>query len=802
MKKILFFCLIAFSGLIAQAQLNITFKSNLAYPGSDLSNIGGFVDSSGNEYALVGYSNGLDVVDVTDPLNPIVKFLAPGTTSQWREVKTWNGFAYVTTEGCCNGLQIVDLRYLPDSISIKQWKGDGAINGQLETIHALHIEDGYAYLFGSNLFNGAAVIIDLTDPWNPTFAGNTYDTGGNVDSYIHDGYVRNDTLWAGYIYAGYFGVIDVSNKANPVLLTTQNTPTNFTHNTWLSGDGRTLFTTDETNNSFLTSYDISDISNIKELDRIQSNPGSNVIVHNTHIVNKNGADFAVTSWYKDGVVITDVSRPDNLINVGFYDTFTQGAGAGFDGDWGVYPFLPSGNLVCSDISNGLYVLAPTYIRACYLEGLVTDSISGTPLNNVTVQILATTVSDATKLTGLYKTGYEAAGTYDVQFSKAGYITKTITGVTLTNGLVTTLNVQLTSQPTIAISGQVTNSINGNPIPNAHVLITNNSFSFDLTTDAIGNFSVNNFYAETYSIFCGEWMFSTYCDSGLLINGSTGPISIQLTPGIYDDFTFDYGWTVSGPSLNSWERANPIATVLNSLPANPGADVSTDCSNLCFVTDNGGGGGWDNDVDGGNTVLSSPVFDPTGLYVDPVINYSRWFVNIGNNGGGNPDDSMTVKISNGTTTVTLETILHTTIQNGSWVNRSYILGNYIPVTSTMQLILETADYGPVFNVVEGGLDKFSITEGPLGVSETFENGSTVTASPNPFNTNITIHYALNTSNQATLQLMDVTGRLISERTLNQKNGSFVTGESLNPGVYLVRIFNEAEYSKVLKIVKTK
>ena len=66
-------------------------------------------------------------------------------------------------------------------------------------------------------------------------------------------------------------------------------------------------------NSFLTSYDVSDPSNINELDKIQSNAGSGSIVHNTHIINVNGNDFAVTSWYRDGSTITDVSRPHNMI---------------------------------------------------------------------------------------------------------------------------------------------------------------------------------------------------------------------------------------------------------------------------------------------------------------------------------------------------------------------------------------------------------------------------------------------------------------------------------------------------------
>jgi hypothetical protein len=46
------------------------------------------------------------------------------------------------------------------------------------------------------------------------------------------------------------------------------------------------------------------------------------------------------------------------------------------------------------------------------------------------------------LDGNYKTGYATAGTYNVKFSKTGYFPKTISGILLTNGIVTALNVQL------------------------------------------------------------------------------------------------------------------------------------------------------------------------------------------------------------------------------------------------------------------------------------------------------------------------------------------------------------------------
>ncbi|MEZ4982763.1 MAG: hypothetical protein R2769_14490 [Saprospiraceae bacterium] len=52
-------------------------------------------------------------------------------------------------------------------------------------------------------------------------------------------------------------------------------------------------------------------------------------------------------------------------------------GAGFNGAWGAYPFLPSQTVLISDINSGLYVLQPNYVRACWLEGTVMRKVPET-----------------------------------------------------------------------------------------------------------------------------------------------------------------------------------------------------------------------------------------------------------------------------------------------------------------------------------------------------------------------------------------------------------------------------------------
>ena len=129
---------------------------------------------------------------------------------------------------------------------------------------------------------------------------------------------RGDTLYAGCIYTGDLYIIDVLNKNNPSVIGTHPTPNAFTHNAWVSDDGNYVFTTDEKTDAYIGSYNISDLSNILEVDRIQSNPGSNSIPHNTHV----DGDFLITSWYRDGTTVHDISNPNNLVQVAFYDSYS------------------------------------------------------------------------------------------------------------------------------------------------------------------------------------------------------------------------------------------------------------------------------------------------------------------------------------------------------------------------------------------------------------------------------------------------------------------------------------------------
>lgn len=433
------FAVFAFSHLLLPAQnVNVTHRSTMTFPDQNLANIWGYT-ANGNEYALVGAEDGMVIVDVTDPDDPQEIVQIPGPNSFWREIKTYQHYAYVVSEGG-GGIQVVNLSNLPSTnLSYQSVYPGGITKG-----HALHVDEtkGYLYVYGSNLQGGKAAVFNLnTNPYSPSYVNFV-----NFIGYVHDGYVDNDMFYPAHVYQGKFAIVNMANKNSPVLLGSQNTPGNFTHNTWKSGNY--LFTTDEVSNSYLTSYDVSDPTDIQELDRIRITPGSGSIVHNTYILD----DYAVTSWYKDGFSIIDVSRPANIVETGRYDTYPNGSGNGFEGCWGVYPYFPSGTIVASNIraqgtnDGELWVMTPDYVRGCYLEGMVTDSATGNPINGADVVILSSGVSGNSNALGEYKVAQLQDGTVDVSFSKVGYVTKVLSA-TLSNGVLTVLDAILAPPPT-------------------------------------------------------------------------------------------------------------------------------------------------------------------------------------------------------------------------------------------------------------------------------------------------------------------------------------------------------------------
>lgn len=438
------YCLVLFTLIClfqskAQDSLNLKQLGRLPYSdltsSQKLNDIWGYVDEFGTEYALVGLKNGVSVASISPEGVPKEIGRIPGPTSTWRDLKTFNDFAFVVHDTKVDtvdnqGLLVIDLREVEnDSISFKVFD----FGGLLQRSHNIYIdENGIAYLTGSNVHDGGvggALMIDVNDPNNPLMVGlfNEY--------YLHDCVTRNDTMWGGAIYQGVLIAVDVKDKTDPKVIGIQETPNLFTHNCWFSDDGKYIFTTDERSDASVASYDISDVENIKYLDRIQSFYSDKTIPHNTHFIN----NYLVTSYYRDGLQIVDAQYPDNLIDVGHYDTAPNLGGNGFNGAWGAYPYLPSGRILVSDMERGLFVFEPTYKRGSYLEVSVVDSNTRNSLPGAEIELLNNI--EILGVTGVLKTGTGKPGVYKVKVSLKDYETRTVE-VNLKENIITKIEIAL------------------------------------------------------------------------------------------------------------------------------------------------------------------------------------------------------------------------------------------------------------------------------------------------------------------------------------------------------------------------
>ena len=792
MKKLFILIILTLSlSVYSQSSSNISLVGSLDYPGTEGNDVWGYVDSTGTEYALVGMQNGFSVVNLSDPANPTESFFIPGTQSTWRDIKVWDHYAYVTTDEGNDGLLIVDLNDMTGATFIYS-NNDNSGNFMFSKAHNLFIDEyGKAYIFGGDVGgslenNAGVLILDVTEVSLEQENIVLPEILGLFDNfYLHDGMARGDTLWGSAVYEGKFFAIDVSNPSEPVIfndsLAFHQTPNAFTHNCWISDDGNFLFTTDEQSGAYIAAYDVSDLSNIEEIDRIRSSPEiATVVPHNAHVY----GNFLVTSYYRDGIVIHDISNPSNMVEVGHYDAYS-GGGDGMDGSWGAYPYLPSGLVLSTEINSGpngegqLLVLDPEYKRAAFLEGIVRDSLSGIPISNATIRILTyNVISSSTNLSGNYFIGIDNANTYDVEYSKEGYFTDTLE-VTLVNGEIIIQNVALLPKQSFSKTGKIVDS-EGNGIPNCSLMISSNFFQDSLTTNQFGEFILDTLYQSDYTIYYGKWGYRTKCEVKTLFSDSL-PLLLDLENSYYDDFTFNFGWVITGNSSSGiWEIGNPIPTIQNGEIYNPSDDINSDCYINALITGNSlGGGATADDIDDGFTLVTSPLFDLT-TYNNPAIRFFEWFAN--GSGWSDGNDSLSVYLSNGISSKLVSSTIGQL--NNQWIEKNINISQFIELTSEMRISFKVSDYNPYNHLVEAGIDGFEVYE-DNSLSANYEFVIDDIIYPNP---------AINEINISIVGLKNIYN--LSGKLIHSTNENVIDVSMLTKGVYFLN--SNEQFYKFVKL----
>jgi choice-of-anchor B domain-containing protein len=290
----------------------------------------------------------------------------------------------VSTEAENGGLQVIDLSKLPSRVSL------AFTDREISTSHTLFVANvdfvtgkriegltPILYVQGSDI--AGLVAHSLKNPRNPKIIGR-YD-----ETYVHDIYAEtfrgerarqcapgHDPCEVVFAWAGRdFRTIDFTDKSNPVVLGRLVYPAlGYAHSGWISQDKQFLFNFDEfdearsNRTTRILTLNISDFRKPKVAATFRGSKKS--IEHNGYVI----GNKLYLSHYTRGLVIMDVTNPRKIRETAFFDTFPENDGgtefppshpehkgqASFNGAWGVYPFLPSGNILISDMVRGLFVL--------------------------------------------------------------------------------------------------------------------------------------------------------------------------------------------------------------------------------------------------------------------------------------------------------------------------------------------------------------------------------------------------------------------------------------------------------------
>ncbi|PCJ28376.1 MAG: hypothetical protein COA97_01740 [Flavobacteriales bacterium] len=323
-------------------------------------------EKNGREYAIIGTTVGTHIFDITDVNNVDTVDFIPGRVQGGqiihRDYDTYQDYLYIVCDEGASSLQIADLTFLPDSAPLVY--DDNAL---IIKSHNIFIDTASGLLYTcageTNLGNNDLSIYSLAgNPTNPQFllnCSNDVPFWNSTIGNVHDIYVRNDTAYCNAGMNGLF-VVDFTNISNAQLIgsLTNYVQQDYNHSGWLHSSGSYYALADEDHGKDVKIIDVSDLSNMTVIDTIGSNVVQSLsIPHNLIFY----GDNLYMSYYFDGVYVFNTSDVNNISLAGYYDTSTRPHQDGvYQGCWGVYPFLPSGKILASDMQEGLFVFDVTF----------------------------------------------------------------------------------------------------------------------------------------------------------------------------------------------------------------------------------------------------------------------------------------------------------------------------------------------------------------------------------------------------------------------------------------------------------
>ncbi len=612
----------------------------------------GYTSPSGREYALFGNSNGLHVVEITNPGDPVIVGFANGPDSLWRDVRVYGTYAYAVSEGG-SGIQVIDLQNV-DAGQVTLV--NSVTTGGTTSTHTVSIDTASGFLYRAGGGNEGLRMYDLSNGFAPAFVGwwsERYVHEAQVKTYTSGPYAgRQIAFCCGGFNSGFtdtgLSIVDVTNKANPIHRGQVSYPgAEFSHQAWFSDDMQTLYLNDELDEdgTLPTRTIIIDISDIDHpLYKGSFTNGNTSVGHNLYVK----GNLIYEANYRSGLRVFDASNPLAPVEVAWFDTDPSGDGATFNGLWNNYPYFPSGVVIGSDIESGLFVM---WVGTPLVELALP---SGPP------ELLHPAGSTlAVSLTELHPGDY-APGTAKLHYEVAGGPTATVD------------------------------------------LADQGGGAFLATFPALPCGAPVSYYLSAESTNGVTWIEPP---NGATFKATAGT---ALSTVLTDNLETSLGWTpgAAGDTATTgvWVHGNPLGTA-----AQPEDDHTNPGGTLCFFTGQGpvGGGVGDSDVDGGKTTLLSPVYNLSAVS-NPQIRYWRWY---SNNQGGEPGaDTFKVDVSNngGSSWTNVETVGPTGAEaGGGWFLHQFSVSDFVAPTASVRLRFVASDEGSG-SVIEAAVDDLAIT----------------------------------------------------------------------------------------------
>lgn len=328
--------------------------------------------ATGRMFALMGRSNGVAFVEVTDPEDP--KYLGnlprpDGVgTSVWTDLKTYQNHAFIVADQVSGqGIQVFDLTRLldVDPDHPETFDEDAHYTGFSRAHNiAINEDSGHAYAVGSESCSGGLIMVDISEPNDPQSAGCFA-----ADSYTHDvqcvNYDGPDADYQGREIClasneDTLTIVDVTDKTSPQLVARHGGYSDgYVHQGWLTEDQRYFLLDDELDEveqslpgTRTMIFDLADLDDAPPPAEYLADGLS--IDHNQYVI----GDFVFQANYERGLRILriDDAQAGELTEVAYFDTYPESDTASFSGAWSVFPYFGNEYVMVSDFNRGLFIL--------------------------------------------------------------------------------------------------------------------------------------------------------------------------------------------------------------------------------------------------------------------------------------------------------------------------------------------------------------------------------------------------------------------------------------------------------------